>query len=98
MTKKHLKRALVAAAEMLTDTKIDLLEAQMQIEELQKQIRNAKRDLSWAEYRSARYRNTIERVTGGKFVWGYDPTDASMLESDPSTHGWYFTPKQEVGA
>ena len=52
-------------------------------------------DGNWAGYSEGRLRVTIERLVGQEFVFGFDPTDNSMVEGRPETYGWFLT---EVGA
>jgi len=52
-------------------------------------------EIAVAERRNARYRRMIERASGKKFVFGYDPTDRSMIEGDERTYGW-FIPAEPV--
>ena len=91
MTKKHLKKALLNAVEMLTDTKVDLIEAQLKIESLEAELAEAKKAHTWCEYQAQRQRRLIERVTGMKYVFGYNPEDLSMAEGNEATYGWYLT-------
>jgi hypothetical protein len=55
-------------------------------------------DGKWAGYSEGNLRVTVERLTGKKFVFGFDPTDPSMVESDPTTHGWFLTESEEASA
>lgn len=61
-----------------------------QIAELQSDLASANRKVSVAEYTNARYRRTIENLTGKKFVFGFNPNDRSMLEGMESTYGWFI--------
>ena len=36
-------------------------------------------------------RSRVEMLSGKKFVFGYDPTDASMLEGDENTYSWFLS-------
>lgn len=91
MTKKTLKKALLNAATMLTDTKIDLLEAQLKIEALEAELAQTKNAHKWCDYTAKRHRRLIERVSGMKFVFGFNPEDPSMKQGDESTYDWYLT-------
>ena len=35
-------------------------------------------------------RSIIQNITGQKFVYGFDPNDASMVSGKPSTYGWFI--------
>jgi hypothetical protein len=36
-------------------------------------------------------RARIEKLSGKKFVFGYDPTDSSMVEGNDNTYGWFLS-------
>jgi len=36
-------------------------------------------------------RGRIEKLTGKKFVFGFDPTDSSSIAGEPNTYGWFLT-------
>ena len=59
----------------------------------QQKVRNT---ASRGEYANAYYRRIIESLTGKKFVFGYDPTDRSMVEGNENTYGW-FIPAETTG-
>jgi hypothetical protein len=53
-------------------------------------------DLKWSEYRNQNYRNAIEKLTGQVFVFGYDPSDNSMVAGNAKTHGWFLVDPKHV--
>jgi|APCry1669189567_1035234.scaffolds.fasta_scaffold00820_12 hypothetical protein len=63
--------------------------------ELAKAERKVQSTVAMREYSNARYRRIIERLSGKKYVFGYDPTDRSMIEGDERTYGW-FIPAEPV--
>jgi len=44
-----------------------------------------------AAYNERLLRAAIEKATGKKFVFGFDPTDRSMVEGKENTYGWFLS-------
>ena len=83
MTKKQLRKALAETMVTLAETMNDKRIAEIEMGQVKSQLK-------WAEYRNGRYRKMIERGTGQKFVFGFDPNDGSMVEGDERTYGWFI--------
>ena len=83
MTKKQIRKALATTLVNLAESMTDKRVAEIELEQVKSQLK-------WAEYREARYRKMIERATGQKFVFGFDPNDNSMVEGEERTYGWFI--------
>jgi hypothetical protein len=83
MTKKQLHKSLAETLVTLAKTMTSKRTVETELEQVKRQLR-------MAQYREARYRKMFERATGETFVFGFDPTDASMVEGDERTYGWFI--------
>jgi hypothetical protein len=61
----------------------------MKKKHLKAEIAKLQNEVRWAEYRNTNYRNTIAKLTGVPFVFGYNPDDMSMVEGNKRTYGWF---------
>ena len=68
-----------------------------ELEATKAELAKVQRTVSWGEYRNARYRRTIENLTGKKFVFGFDRFDRSMVEGNENTYDWFIPQDDNFG-